>query len=53
MVTSTERGMRAERRGNWERHRNTILSMRKAGVELQGANGIMERMKREHNFHAK
>ncbi|EXJ71123.1 uncharacterized protein A1O5_06117 [Cladophialophora psammophila CBS 110553] len=36
--------------GEWERHRDRIVGLRRSGTILEGDDGIMAIMKREHGF---
>jgi len=37
----------------WERHRETIVSLRRSGIILEGEDGIIATMKRDYGFIAR
>jgi hypothetical protein len=37
----------------WDRYKETIISLRRSGIILEGEEGIMAIMKRDHGFEAR
>jgi Clr5 domain len=37
----------------WDRHREAIVRLRRSGIILEGEEGIMAIMKRDHGFEAR